>query len=1410
MKSFKTPSGRKFTAACAQQRTFKVIVWVNILFQLLFPLSLSFTPAIAATPISKATLVNIPTESYILAAGENVNIVAKRNGMTVDELKRINIYRTFSKPFNKLASGDEIDIPRKTSPFSIDNQKNKNTDIPLENKLAGYAQTGATALSTGNAAKSGERMARSVANNEFNSQAQQWLSQFGTARVQMNLNDDFKLDGSAVDVLFPLYDNQKSILFTQLGARNQDSRNTVNIGAGVRTFQNNWMYGANTFFDNDMTGKNRRVGIGAEAWTDYLKLSANSYFGTTDWHQSRDFADYNERPANGYDVRAEAYLPTYPQLGGKLMYEKYRGDEVALFGKDNRQKNPYAVTAGVSYTPIPLLTVATEHRAGKGGKNDSSINFQLNYRLGESWQSHISPSSVASSRTLAGSRYDLVERNNNIVLDYQKQALMQLTLPDAVTGEALSRAIVKAQVVSKYGLERVDWDSAGLIAAGGSVTQVSPQTISITLPPHQSTRSSNIHTLSAVAHDQQGNASPRATMQIVVIPSTAQITAANLTVVRDNAIANGTETNEVKAIVTDAGNNPLSGHVVSFEADNGAVVTTVIGTTGADGVATATVTNMTAGTTTVKATVNGVSQSVPTTFEPDDSTAQITAANLTVVRDNAIANGTETNEVKAIVTDAGNNPLSGHVVSFEADNGAKVTTVIGTTGADGVATATVTNMTAGTTTVKATVNGVSQSVPTTFEPDDSTAQITAANLTVVRDNAIANGTETNEVKAIVTDAGNNPLSGHVVSFEADNGAVVTTVIGTTGADGVATATVTNMTAGTTTVKATVNGVSQSVPTTFEPDDSTAQITAANLTVVRDNAIANGTETNEVKAIVTDAGNNPLSGHVVSFEADNGAKVTTVIGTTGADGVATATVTNMTAGTTTVKATVNGVSQSVPTTFEPDDSTAQITAANLTVVRDNAIANGTETNEVKAIVTDAGNNPLSGHVVSFEADNGAKVTTVIGTTGADGVATATVTNMTAGTTTVKATVNGVSQSVPTTFEPDDSTAQITAANLTVVRDNAIANGTETNEVKAIVTDAGNNPLSGHVVSFEADNGAKVTTVIGTTGADGVATATVTNMTAGTTTVKATVNGVSQTKDINFSQILNISIETTKDNAISGEESNTVKATVLGPDGNGVANVMVDFTASSDITLTPASGMTNSSGEIFSSVTKSDSTGGKTTITATISGLAENDSLLVNFLTLRKVDSVVAPGSYVFTSNKGFPTTGYSNARFQINASGNITSNTNYDWTSNETTSTSVDNEGNVTLIDSNVRNKLVKITARDNINAYRYEFKVTSWFISGNYRKFSDAEDYCSANGMVIPSRDQLTQGANVRGIGSLWSEWRKPTSWSSGDVNTAYWSNTQPSTMPDYRYMVNIVTGDGTAYKVSNGSNLEYVPCVKN
>ncbi|WP_155490984.1 YrIlm family inverse autotransporter adhesin [Yersinia pseudotuberculosis] len=649
----------------------KRVAWGTLLLQLFIPLSVSFSPAIAAMKASKAdTIVSYSsTEPYVLGSGETVAMVAKKYGITVDELKKINIYRTFSRPFIALTTGDEIDIPRKASPFSVDN--NKDNTLSVENTLAGHAVAGATALSNGDVAKSGERMVRSAASNEFNNSAQQWLSQFGTARVQLNINDDFHLDGSAADVLIPLYDNEKSIIFTQLGARNKDSRNTVNMGAGVRTFQGNWMYGANTFFDNDLTGKNRRIGVGAEAWTDYLKLSANNYFGITDWHQSRDFIDYNERPANGYDLRAEAYLPSYPQLGGKAMYEKYRGDDVALFGKDNRQKNPHAITAGVNYTPIPLVTIGAEHRAGKGGQNDSNINFQLNYRLGETWQSHIDPSAVAASRTLAGSRYDLVERNNHIVLDYQKQNLVRLSLPDSLAGDPFSQLSVTAQVTATHGLERIDWQSAELMAAGGVLKQTSKNGLEITLPEYQVNRAGgNSYILNAIAYDTQGNASSQASMLITVNAQKINIANSTLVAAPVNIEANGSDTSVVTLTLKDDNNIPVTGQNVNFISPLGTLSAV---TDSGNGVYTAT---LTAGTVSGVASLNvnvggsalGVTPAT-VTLNGDSGNLSTTHSTLVAAPVSIEANGSDTSVVTLTLRDNNNNPVTGQTVAFASTLG---------------------------------------------------------------------------------------------------------------------------------------------------------------------------------------------------------------------------------------------------------------------------------------------------------------------------------------------------------------------------------------------------------------------------------------------------------------------------------------------------------------------------------------------------------------------------------------------------------------------------------------------------------------------------------------------------------------------------------------------------------------------
>ncbi|HCM9674289.1 TPA: inverse autotransporter beta domain-containing protein [Enterobacter roggenkampii] len=98
-----------------------------------------------------------------------------------------------------------------------------------------------------------------------------------------------------------------------------------------------------------------------------MKIGTNSYYRITNWKNSPDLEGYEERPANGWDVRAQDWLPSYPQFGARMTYEQFYGDNVALFGKDKRQKNPQSITAGFNYPPVPLLTVSAKHRHGKSG-----------------------------------------------------------------------------------------------------------------------------------------------------------------------------------------------------------------------------------------------------------------------------------------------------------------------------------------------------------------------------------------------------------------------------------------------------------------------------------------------------------------------------------------------------------------------------------------------------------------------------------------------------------------------------------------------------------------------------------------------------------------------------------------------------------------------------------------------------------------------------------------------------------------------------------------------------------------------------------------------------------------------------------------------------------------------------------
>ncbi|VXC55500.1 conserved hypothetical protein [Enterobacterales bacterium 8AC] len=809
-----------------------IVVWVNIVLQLLLPLSLSFYPAIAnmLTPApDTAPAEPLETVPYTLAPGETVSQVAKKYHLTVGELKKVNQFRAFSKPFEQLASGDEIDIPHTASlPLTSHHEDTQPAPAPhYQERLAHNLLKGATLLADDNTPLAAAGMARSMAVGEANDAVQHWLSQFGTARVQLSVNDRLGLEGSSFDMLVPLYDDQQSLLFSQSGLRNKDSRNTVNLGVGIRTLQDNWMYGANAFFDRDMTGKNSRIGLGAEAWTDYLKLSANSYLRLTGWHQSRDFADYNERPANGYDLRVDAYLPAYPQFGGNLIYEQYWGNEVALFGKDDRQKNPYAFTMGINYTPIPLITLAVEQRAGKGGRNDTNLSVQLNYHMGEPWQTHIDPSAVAASRTLAGSRYDLVERNNDIVLEYQKQELIQLALPDQMTGSAFEVIKVDAQVAAKYGLKRIDWDTAALVAAGGVVTQTSSHSISIKLPPY--TAGSNVYTLGAVAYDNQGNASNPSSTRITVTPQVVSKYNSILEVSPADISADGVSTSLITLNLNDVNNLPVQGMAdrltldVHFTPNTAAglpvshpLLSAVIET--APGVYSAQLTaGLTQGEAIIAPTINNISlASAKVTLTESNHAPILDNFSFRVEPAEIVADGVQTSTLSFSVLDNRHQPIIGLKVAFAVSDGPEVT-LSPVTEDNGVYSATLSGVVAGNVTVAPTINGDAVAVdayPITLIADHSTATI---DLTVVSDDALADGIDVNKIEAHVTDQHGNPLEAVPVEFHADNGATVIPPEGITDAEGLITVKLANINPGVTTVTAISGGHEQRVEIAFMPE-----------------------------------------------------------------------------------------------------------------------------------------------------------------------------------------------------------------------------------------------------------------------------------------------------------------------------------------------------------------------------------------------------------------------------------------------------------------------------------------------------------------------------------------------------------------------------------------------------------------
>lgn len=1209
---------------------------ICLITQLAFPMAAAAQGVVnAATqqPVpAQFAIANANTVPYTLGALESAQSVAERFGISVAELRKLNQFRTFARGFDNVRQGDELDVPAQVSENNLTPPPG-NSSGNLEQQIASTSQQIGSLLAEDMNSEQAANMARGWASSQASGAMTDWLSRFGTARITLGVDEDFSLKNSQFDFLHPWYETPDNLFFSQHTLHRTDERTQINNGLGWRHFTPTWMSGINFFFDHDLSRYHSRAGIGAEYWRDYLKLSSNGYLRLTNWRSAPELDnDYEARPANGWDVRAEGWLPAWPHLGGKLVYEQYYGDEVALFDKDDRQSNPHAITAGLNYTPFPLMTFSAEQRQGKQGENDTRFAVDFTWQPGSAMQKQLDPNEVAARRSLAGSRYDLVDRNN-IVLEYRKKELVRLTLTDPVSGKSGEVKSLVSSLQTKYALKGYNVEATALEAAGGKVVTTGKD-ILVTLPGYRFTstpETDNTWPIEVTAEDVKGNLSNREQSMVVVQAPTLSQKDSSVSLSTQTLNADSHSTATLTFIAHDAAGNPVVGLVLSTRhegvqditlsewKDNGDGSYTQILTTGAM-----------SGTLTLMPQLNGVDAAkAPAVVNIISISSSRTHSSIKIDKDRYLSGNPI--EVTVELRDENDKPVKeqkqqlNNAVSI--DNVKPGVTTDWKETADGVYKATYTAYTRGSgLTAKLLMQNWNEDLHTAgFIIDANPQSAKIATLSASNNGVLANENAANTVSVNVADEGSNPINDHTVTFAVLSGSATcfnNQNTAKTDVNGLATFDLKSSKQEDNTVEVTLeNGVKQTLIVSFVGDSSTAQV---DLQKSKNEVVADGNDSATMTATVRDAKGNLLNDVKVTFNVNSAAAKLSQTEVNSHDGIATATLTSLKNGDYRVTASVSSGSQAnQQVIFIGDQSTAALT---LSVPSGDITVTNTAPLHMTATLQDKNGNPLKDKEITLSVPNDVASRFSIsnsgkGMTDSNGTAIASLTGTLAGTHMITARLanSNVSDTQPMTFVADKDRAVVV---LQTSKAEIIGNGVDETTLTATVKDPSNHPVAGITVNFTmpqdvAANFTLENNGIAITQANGEAHVTLKGKKAGTHTVTATLgnNNTSDSQPVTFvadKASAQVVLQISKDEITgNGVDSATLTATVKDQFDNEVNNLPVTFSsASSGLTLTPGVSNTNESG--IAQATIAGVAFGEQTVTASLANNGASDNKTVHFI------------------------------------------------------------------------------------------------------------------------------------------------------------------------------------------------------
>ncbi|OKO56777.1 inverse autotransporter adhesin-like protein YeeJ [Escherichia coli] len=1209
---------------------------ICLITQLAFPMAAAAQGVVnAATqqPVpAQIAIANANTVPYTLGALESAQSVAERFGISVAELRKLNQFRTFARGFDNVRQGDELDVPAQVSEKKLTPPPGNSSDN-LEQQIASTSQQIGSLLAEDMNSEQAANMARGWASSQASGAMTDWLSRFGTARITLGVDEDFSLKNSQFDFLHPWYETPDNLFFSQHTLHRTDERTQINNGLGWRHFTPTWMSGINFFFDHDLSRYHSRAGIGAEYWRDYLKLSSNGYLRLTNWRSAPELDnDYEARPANGWDVRAEGWLPAWPYLGGKLVYEQYYGDEVALFDKDDRQSNPHAITAGLNYTPFPLMTFSAEQRQGKQGENDTRFAVDFTWQPGSAMQKQLDPNEVAARRSLAGSRYDLVDRNNNIVLEYRKKELVRLTLTDPVTGKSGEVKSLVSSLQTKYALKGYNVEATALEAAGGKVVTTGKD-ILVTLPAYRFTstpETDNTWPIEVTAEDVKGNLSNREQSMVVVQAPTLSQKDSSVSLSTQTLNADSHSTATLTFIAHDAAGNPVIGLVLSTRHEGVQDITLSDWKDNGDGSYTQVLTTGTmSGTLTLMPQLNGVDAAkVPAVVNIISVSSSRTHSSIKIDKDRYLSGNPI--EVTVELRDENDKPVKEQKqqlnTAVSIDNVKPGVTTDWKETADGIYKATYTAYTKGSgLTAKLLMQNWNEDLHTAgFIIDANPQSAKIATLSASNNGVLANENAANTVSVNVADEGSNPINDHTVTFAVLSRSATSfnnQNTAKTDVNGLATFDLKSSKQEDNTVEVTLeNGVKQTLIVSFVGDSSTAQV---DLQKSKNEVVADGNDCATMTATVRDAKGNLLNDVKVTFNVNSAEAKLSQTEVNSHDGIATATLTSLKNGDYTVTASVSsGFQANQQVNFIGDQSTAALT---LRVPSGEITVTDTAPQQLTATLQDKNGNPLKDKEITFSVPNDVASQFSIsnsgkGMTDSNGIAIASLTGTLAGTHMITARLanSNVSDAQPMAFVADKDRAVVV---LQTSKAEIIGNGVDETTLTATVKDPFDNVVKNLSVAFSTSPAdTQLSLNARNTNENGIAEVTLKGTVLGVHTVEATLlngNGYTTTVNIapdasNAQVTLNIPAQQVVTN---NSDSVQLTATVKDPSNHPVAGITVNFTMPQDVAANftlenNGIAITQANGEAH--VMLKGKKAGTHTVTATLSNNNTSDSQPVTFV------------------------------------------------------------------------------------------------------------------------------------------------------------------------------------------------------